>query len=353
MSVVIVGTNHRLAPIALRERLAVQEEQLPSIFGSLRENIGASEVAVLSTCNRVELYACVTDVDGSVKRMQGFLSAHGGIELPKLKEHSYAYGEPASVRHLFSVASGLDSMALGESEILQQVKRAYELARMHSASGKILNRLFEKALNTAKAVRSQTGISRGACSVGSVAVELAQKIFGELSTATVLLIGAGKLGELTVSRLGERGVRDLRIMNRSWERAIELAARVGAKPFGLEQLPAQLLEADIVITSTSAPNALLHRREVAAAMHGRRQRSLCIVDLGVPRNVEPVVGVLENVYLFDVDDFEGLLFSHAQERQKAAEAAEAIIEHKVRQFIARQRRKERIEDLGTVTQVAS
>jgi len=334
MHIVLVGLNHRSAPIELRERLAFRRDQLPDAFARLRTDVGLQEAAILSTCNRVEVYAGVPELNGTIDRLQRFLSEHGGVDVEGLTPRLYSYTEPQSIHHLFSVASGLDSMVLGEGEILHQVKHAYEWARDSRATGKLFNVLFQRALNAAKAVRSQTAIGRGCTSIGTVAVVLADKIFGNLSGARVLLIGAGKIGELTLKRLAARGVREVRVMNRSLDRAIGLALAHSAIPVPLERLAAQLPEVDIVISSTSAPSYLLRRDELTVAMRRRCQRPLCIVDLGVPRNVEPAVSGLENVYLFDVDDLQGLVSHSEQERHKALDESQAIIEGKVERFLS-------------------
>ena len=333
MHIVLVGLNYRSAPIELRERLAFQREQLPDAFAKLRQ-AGLDEAAILSTCNRVEIYAGVSRLDGAVDRLAQFLSEHSRMALPGLAERLYSYAEPDSIQHLFSVASGLDSMMLGEVEILHQVKHAYEWARESGATGKLLNVLFQRALNTAKDVRTRTAIGRGCTSVGAVAVELSGKIFGNLTGASALLIGAGKIGELTLKRLSERGVREIRIINRSLERAEQLAASYQATALPLETLDRQLLDADVLITSTSAPSWILSRQEIARAMRARRQRPLCIVDLGVPRNVEPAVSTLEDVFLFDVDDLQGLASHSHQERQQDLEESQAIITEKVERFLS-------------------
>jgi len=334
MHIVLVGLNHRTAPIELRERLAFRREQLGDVFTQLRGDLGLREATILSTCNRVEIYAGVPELNGTVAQLQRFLSEHGRMELDGLAPRLYSYTEPYSVRHLFSVASGLDSMVLGEGEIVQQVKYAYEAAKLYGATGKVFNVLFQKALNAAKAVRTQTAIGQGCTSVGTVAVELAEKIFGQLSGATVLLIGAGKISEITLKRLTDRGVGEVRIMNRSLERAEQLASVYQGGFLPLTALTEQLPLVDIVISSTSAPSYLLQPAEVAAAMRRRHQRSLCIVDLGVPRNVDPSVGTLENVYLFNVDDLQGLVDRSYAERQHALQQSEAIIAKKVEHFLS-------------------
>ena len=334
MHIVLLGVNHRLAPIDVRERLAFRSEELASVFSRLRGDVGLKEALVLSTCNRVEIYASVPELNGSLDRLHQFLSDHGRMSVGELAERAYCYTEPRSIRHLFAVASGLDSMVLGETEILHQVKHAYESARHHGATGKVFNVLFQRALNAAKAVRAETGIGQGCTSVGTVAVELAEKIFGQLGSASVLLVGAGKIGELTLKRLADRGVRDVRIMNRSPERAVELAATYQATAVPLSSLEQQLADADIVITSTSAPGFLLSRGDIEAALHRRHQRPLCLVDLGVPRNIEPAAGGLDNVYRFDVDDLQGLVLYTHRERQQAVQASQAIIDRKVERFLA-------------------
>ena len=332
--IVVIGLNHRSAPVELRERLAVRHDDLPKILRRLRGDVGLQEAAVLSTCNRVEIYGTVGALQGAVPRLAAFLGEHARLDPGSLDGRLYHHVEPDSVRHLFTVTSGLDSMVLGEAEILHQVKTAYEAARACGATGKVFNVLFQRALNAAKAVRTRTGIGEGCTSVGSVAVELTQKIFGPLSGTTVVLVGAGKLGGLTLQRLGVRGVRDVRVLNRSPERAGELASVYGARAGRLEELPAQLVDADILITSTSAPGWLLTREMVAAAMPARRRRLLCIVDLGVPRNVEPGVGTVENVFLFNVDDLEGLVAHASHERAEAVQASELILARKVEHFLS-------------------
>ncbi len=340
MHIIVVGLNHRSAPIELRERLAFPRERLSEALATLRQEVGLHEVAILSTCNRVEIYAGVPELNGTVERLHQFLSDHGRIALPGLTERLYSFPEPQSVHHLFSVTSGLDSMVLGEGEILHQVKHAYEWAKDAGATRKVFNVLFQRALNAAKAVRTETAIGRGCTSIGTVSVELAEKIFGQLSHATVLLVGAGKIGEMTLKRLTVRGAREIRIMNRSYERAAQLASSYGAIPVGLERLSAQLLEVDIVISSTSAPSFLLQRSDISAAMHARHQRPLCMVDLGVPRNVEPSVGQLENVYLFDVDDLQGLVNHSYTEREQALSQSRVIIDRKVERFLSWWREEE-------------
>lgn len=334
MHILVVGANHRSCPIEIRERLAFRTEQLPAAYATLRRELGFSEALILSTCNRVEIYAGTTLLDGTISRLSSFLSSHGGLALESLRPQLYTYPEPFSVQHLFRVASGLDSMVLGETEILHQVKRAYEQARVHGTTGKTLNVLFQKALHAGKAVRARTAIGKGCVSVGTVAIELAQKIFGELAPYTVLLVGTGKVGELVLKRLTARGVSRVRIVNRSLERAQALAAFYGGQAYGLESLASQLVEADIAMASTSAPTALLSRAQLSSIMVARRHRPLCLIDLGVPRNIEPSTGTLENVYLFDIDDLQGLVDHNHEQRRQAVLESQVILEQQVQAFLA-------------------
>jgi glutamyl-tRNA reductase len=334
MHIVLVGLNHRSAPVELRERLAFRPEQIPGALDRLRRGVGLDEAAILSTCNRVEIYGAVADVNGTVDRLHQFFSEHSGVDRAELARRLYSCTEPQSIHHLFAVASGLDSMVIGEAEVLAQVKQAYAWARECQATGKAFNVLFQRALNAAKAVRTETAIGRGGTSIGAVSVELAGRIFKRLSEAAVLLIGAGKNGEVTLKRLTERGVRDVRIMNRSPERAVHLATQYGATPLSPERLPSQLREVDIIISSTSAPSYLLRHPDVASAMRARHQRPLCLVDLGVPRNIEPEIGSLENVYLFDIDSLQGLVERSNRQRQEAVSHSQHILNRKAELFLS-------------------
>ena len=333
MHIVLVGTNHKACPLEVRERLAFRPEQLPDAYRILRQELGCEESLILSTCNRVEIYAGTTRPPQTLERLASFLHAHAGFTLHEAKPSLYQLSEPHSVGHLFAVASGLDSMVLGETEILHQVKHAYELARAHGMTGKTFNILFQKALNAAKSVRAQTAINQGAVSIGTVAIELAQKIFGDLRPYTVLLAGAGKIGELVLKRLMDRGITKVCIANRSVDRAQTLALAYGAQAFGLGELQAQLARADIVMTCVAVPGFILSKADVAAVMPSRRQRPLCLIDLGVPSNIDPSIGQLENVYLFDLDDLQGLIAHHHQRRQQAVEQSREILNQKVERFL--------------------
>lgn len=334
MHIIVVGVNHRAAPLDVREQLAFGPDEIPPALRRLQRDHRLQEAAILSTCNRVELYASAEEVSGAVGRLSDFLSAQSGLPVDGLRGHLYSFSEPASVRHLFSVASGLDSMVLGEAEILRQVKDAYEWARGSGTAGKLFNALFQRALNAAKTVRAQTGIGQGHGSIGSVAVDLAGKIFRQLSGVTVLVIGTGKIGSLTLKRLIQRGVREVRLMNRSAERALAAAEELGGRALPWDRLSEQLAEVDLVITSTAATEYLLTPAHIAHAMRQRRQRALCVVDLGVPRNVDPTVGHLENVYLFDVDSLSGVVERATRAKQQVVDDCLRIIDRKVGLFLS-------------------
>ena len=334
MHIVVVGINHRSAPIDIRERLAFSQEGLPQVLERLRADVSVPEAAVLSTCNRVEVYVAAPALNGTIDRLQDFLSRHGRVDRAILAPRFYSYTQPLSVQHLFSVASGLDSMVIGEHEILCQVKHAYERARVLGATGKTLNVLFQRAINAAKEVRTQTTIGSGSASVGSIAVDLAERIFGEMNGRAVLLVGAGPMSELVLRRLVDRGLKQVRLLNRSIERAERLAKAYGGVAMHLARLEEELVGADIVITSLGSGAHVLDKRKIARAMHQRRQRPLCLIDLGVPRNLDPAAASLENVYLFNVDDLQGLVERFLYQRQAAMEKSRQIVDQKAGRFLS-------------------
>lgn len=333
MYIIVVGVNHRSAPIEIRERLAFSREALPEVFEQLHGVVGLPEVTVLSTCNRVEIYAVVPELNGTIERLHGFLGRYGQMDPTLLAPCLYDYTQPQSVEHLFAVSSGLDSMVLGEHEILCQVKHAYEWAREAGATGKVLNALFQRAMNTAKAVRTQTAIGEGHVSIGSVAVDLAEKIFGRMSAQVVLLVGAGANGELALRRLVDRGAQQVRVLNRSLERAQALARIYGGIPLQMKALDEELRRADILISSVGGGGRLLDRSHVAWAMQQRCQRPLCLIDLGVPRNLDPEVATMENVYLFNIDDLQDLVARIRHQRQAAVAESRRILDEKVQWFL--------------------
>ena len=257
MNIIIVGLSHKSAPVEVRERVAFQEAKLKDAFERLKGEYAFRESAIISTCNRVELYVVSEDSGGAVMKITNFLSSFHGLEDSSIKDKIYTYAQPDSVKHLFKVASGLDSMVIGETEVLGQVKKAYYSAQSLGATGKVLNILFHKALTVDKKVRTETGIGEGAMSVSSVAVDLASEIFSDLSDKKIMIIGAGKMSELTAKSLIKQGARSIIVSNRSYERALELAKIFNGEAIRLDDAIGRMVDADIIISSTCAPHFII------------------------------------------------------------------------------------------------
>ena len=322
MKLFVAGLSYKTAPVALREQLAVRPSLLPCYGCRLKLGAGLEEVVLLSTCNRVEVYGVTSAwVQGKVFRIFQQLC-------PELDVTPYVYVKEgvAAVEHLFSVASGLDSMVIGETEITGQVKNAYQAAQQFGLTGRVLNRWFQSALQVAKEIRTHTGIGRGATSVGSVAVELAEKIFaGDLSDKTVMILGAGKMGEACVRHLSKRGARAVLVANRSFERAQALAAELGGRALQFAERMTAVGEADIVVSSTGCPTTVLHRHEIAPVLAARSNRPLVLVDIAVPRDIAPDVEELDNVYLYNIDDLEAIVRENSKLREIELSKCNAII----------------------------
>ena len=326
MKVFVAGMSYKTAPVEVREQLAVRASGLKCFGCRLKIGGDLSEVVLLSTCNRVEIYGVASKVNGNVHGLFRHLMSRDLDVTP------YAYvreGEEA-VRHLFTVAGGLDSMVIGETEITGQVKAAYQAAHEEKLTGRVLNRLFQTALSTAKDVRTLTQVGRGATSVGSVAVELAGKIFsGSLGEKTIMIIGAGKMGEACLRHLAKRGARSILVSNRSFERAVSLAREFSGQAVRLDDCLSAMVNADIVISSTGSPAAILKREDVAQVMHARRGRPLFLVDIAVPRDIDPEVQFVENVYLYDIDDLEEIVRENVRLREQELARCARIIEERV------------------------
>ena len=329
MSIVVVGLSHRSAPVELRERFAFAEAEVPVALQELHEAGIATEGVVLSTCNRVEIYAATPlPAETAFARLKGFLVTHHAYD-GALGNELYMLAEPLSLRHLFKVASGLDSMVIGETEIFGQLKKAYELAFTHKHTGARLNRAFQRAFNVAKQIRTETNVQRGSVSVMSAAVELAEKIFTSLSEHEVLVIGAGETSEKTARALQSRGVQRITVTNRSPERAAALAAELGARTVPFANWPEEFERIDIAISSTAAPQPILDRARLEPLMKRRRQRPLLLIDIAVPRDIDPTVNALENVYLYNVDDLQSIADDYLKMRREEVARCEAIIAEKV------------------------
>ena len=335
MPVLVLGLSHHTAPVAVRERFAFTEAKIPAALQQLCQSGLAQEAVILSTCNRTELYvACPDDGCGHFPALQQCFVELSGYHGP-LGSEIYGLAEPQSVEHLFKVACGLDSMVLGETEVLGQLKKAYQIALAHRFTGPRLNKAFQKAFQVAKQVRTETSIQRGSVSVGSVAVELAEKIFTSLDDGQVLVIGAGETSERTARALLSRGAKSIIVSNRSYERAEALAAELGGRAVHLEDWPACLPEIDIIISSTAAPHYILDRAKLEPLVRSRKNRALLIIDIAVPRDVDPEVNLLENVYLYNIDDLQSIADSYLKIRQEEISRCLAIIREKVKVLLGR------------------
>ncbi len=328
MPLVVIGLSHHSSPVVVRERFAFDEARVPAVLKSLRASGLAGEAVILSTCNRVEIYA-VTSLEApkAFIALREFLLGCHSYRDP-LTDEIYTLGEPHSVQHLFKVASGLDSMVLGETEILGQLKKAYDRALQLGHTSGRLNKAFQRAFNVAKQIRTETNIQRGSVSVASVAVELAEKIFSNLNARNVLVLGAGDTGEKTARALLSRGAHEISISNRSPEKAVALAAELGGRALPFDDWPKEFARFDIVVSTTAAPHYILDRAKLEPLMKQRRNRPLLLIDITVPRNIEPEVNFLENVYLYNIDDLQAMADSYLKQRQQEVARCEQIIREK-------------------------
>jgi glutamyl-tRNA reductase len=328
--ILIVGLNHRTASVSVRERLAFSDEQLDEANRRLRSCEDVEEAAIVCTCNRVEVVACSRSGDRTVDEIVRFL---GGEEpIPDLERYLYVYRGREAVRHLFRVASSLDSMVVGEPQILGQLKQFYTRAASVGATGTILHRCFHKAFAVAKRVRTDTGVASRAVSVSSAAVELASKIFDQFGDKTAMLIGAGKMGELAARHLLAHGVGSMIVTNRTFDRAVDLAREFRATPVPFESFPKYLQLADIVIGSTASTGFVLTVPLIQETLRERKGRPIFCIDMSVPRNFDPRINELNNVYLYDIDDLGGVADENLDERAKEAERAEGIVVEEVESF---------------------
>ena len=330
--ILLVGLSHHTAPVEVRERLAFANGRLEPALQALVDWPGVAEGAIVSTCNRVEVVACGRDAERLAAELPRFLGAQHGLGPDALREHLYRHAGREAVRHLFRVAASLDSMVLGEPQILGQLKSQYAIAAALGASGRVLHRCFHKSFSVAKRVRSETGIAQRAVSVGSAAVELARGIFDRFEDKTALLLGAGTMGELTARQLLAQGTGTLMVANRTYERAINVARELGGMPVPLEKLSRYLPLADLVIGAAGGGSYLIDPGLVREAMRERRQRPMFLIDLAVPRSIDPAVHALDGVYVYDVDDLDAVVNENRDARATEAVRAEAIIDAEVEAF---------------------
>jgi glutamyl-tRNA reductase len=333
MAVNILGINHKTAPVALREKVAFTEDRLVAALLMLRKELGVAEALILSTCNRTEVY---WSGPASGSELSQWLERHHGNALD-LAASLYVHQESRAIEHTFSVASGLDSMVLGEVQILGQLKDAYRIAQQSGSTGPILNKLFQAAFSAAKRVRTETRVGANAVSLASATVSLARRVYEDLSAHNVLLIGAGDMNALTARHFMSAGVKRMVIANRTLERAQTLAGELNAQAVPLTDLDRELADADIVISCTASPEPLISKRAVEAAIRARRRRPIFMVDMAVPRDVDPHVAELEDVYLFSIDDLQQLIDENMQQRQAAADGARLLINEEVARFLAESR----------------
>lgn len=339
-----LGINHRTAPVQVRERLAVNEVQLDEALDSLHSGVKIPEAAILSTCNRTEIYFREKDRTGE-ERVLDWLGGFHGIRRDELEAYLYRHHDNEAVLHTLRVACGLDSMVLGEPQILGQMKSAYQHAHAAGTLGLSLERLFQHAFATAKDVRTSTAIGASAVSVAFAAVSLARQIFGDLKPLTALVIGAGETIELALRHLAGHGIGHVIVANRTVERAHTLGDRFGGEPIPLTALPEYLHRADIVISSTAAPLPILGKGAVERAIRKRRHRPMFMVDIAVPRDIEPEVAELEDIYLYTVDDLQEVISENMASRQAAAEQAEQIIATRADEFMRWLRARDSVESI--------
>jgi glutamyl-tRNA reductase len=330
--VILVGLNHRTAHVEIRERIAFPEEGLDRYMKALYNLPNLDEGLILSTCNRVEIYAATRDPERGIEELKGFLAEQHHLPLSEFENTLYILQGEELVRHLFRVASSLDSMVVGEPQILGQIKGAYRVAHAAKTTGTLLNKLLHKAFSVAKRVRTETSIGNRAVSVSFVAVELAKKIFAHLEDREVLIIGAGEMCELAAQHLVRAGVKRILVTNRTWERAMELAERFHGEALPFTDLTNALLRADIIISSTGSPDIIVRREEVSTIIRKRKHRPLFFIDIAVPRDIDPQVNTIDNVYLYDIDDLQEVAAANMKNRQHEARKAEAIVATEVEQF---------------------
>jgi glutamyl-tRNA reductase len=334
MTLAIIGINHKTAPLDLREKVAIARDELQETTRALAAMPGVSECMIVSTCNRVEMLAAVESPETDLAQ---FLEQQFGIDAHVIEPHLYRHYGRDAVNHVFRVAASLDSMVVGEAQILGQVKEAFAVARASGTVGSELDHLLQGAFSAAKRVRTETEIGSNSVSIASVGVELARKIFGSLQGRTVFLVGAGKMSELAARHLVQQGAGTILVTNRTTERARQLAEPFHGRVIPFDKLHEAAAEADIIISSTSAPHAIFTREQGQQYLHKRRNRPMFFIDLAVPRDVDPAMNKLEGIFVYDIDDLQQVAASHMEERSREASDAEALVANEVERFEQRQR----------------
>ena len=333
MSVVVVGLNHRTVPLDLLERMTIPASRLPKALADLTSREHINEAVVLSTCNRIEVYVFAEKFHGAYQDIRNFFAEVSHVAPEEFADHLASLYDGDAARHLFSVASGLDSAVLGEHEILGQVRKSWETASTEGAVGPVLNPLFRHALEVGKRVRTDTAISRNITSVSQAAVAMATERLGGLEGRQVLIVGAGEMGEGLARALHGGGVAGIRVANRTWDRAVEVAGRLGGEPVRLDDLPHHLAEVDVLLTSTGASAAILEHGDLASVVGERHGRELLVVDIAVPRDVDPTAGEIEGVTLLDMDDLREFADVGIRERQREVTAVHAILDVELDRYV--------------------
>ncbi|MCD6485886.1 MAG: glutamyl-tRNA reductase [Syntrophobacterales bacterium] len=332
MSIVLLGINHRSAPLSIREKLAISYGEEEKALGELKNIPHVREVMYLSTCNRVEALVNMKPTDTVVEELKASITSRGNLSPEEMGKCLYVYRDEDAVRHLFRVASSLDSMIMGEPQILGQVKEAYRLCVGQKTSGVILNKLLHHAFSVAKRVRTETAIANNAVSVSFAAVKLAKKIFGTLDRKKVLLVGAGEMAQLAARHLMDNGVDEIIFTNRTYENAVKLANDFHGLPVEIELLEEKLGDVDIVISSTGSPDCIISGEMVTMALRRRKNRLMFLIDVAVPRDIDPAAGKIDNVYLYNIDDLQRVVDENLENRLNEAEKAESIINEEVARF---------------------
>ena len=330
--IVLIGLNHTTAPVELRECIAFTPEDTLVALDRLKQEASINEVLIYSTCNRVEILLVTDNSSVAVDVTKKFIASIHQIPLEQFENFLYQRDNDEAVRHVFRVASSLDSMIVGEPQILGQIKLAYQTATEQKASGLILNRLLHRAFFVAKKVRTETGIGDRAVSISYAAIELSKKIFDSLEKKKVLMIGAGEMAELAVEHLIRHKVGDLHVANRTFERGVSLAEKFNGQAVRFEEIPQWLEQVDIIISSTGSPELVIHRDQVKTAMRARRNRPLFLIDIAVPRDIDPEINRLDNAYVYDVDDLQNTIQENLEDRKKEALKGERIVDEAVIRF---------------------
>jgi glutamyl-tRNA reductase len=328
---IVLGLNHTTAPVDVREKLFIPEESQPEVLKDLKTR-GADEAAIISTCNRTEFYVSGAGLEEANNAVLSSLTERFGIDKMWLRAYTYTLGDEEAYRHLFLVASGLDSMVVGEPQILGQVKDAYRMSRSYDTSGPFFEKVFKRAFQVAKRVRTETKIGYNPVSISSMAVELARKIFGELAQKQILVIGAGEMCEIALKHFRKEGLQEILVTNRTFRKARQLAEEIIGTAYPFEEVPELLLKVDMVLSSTGAEKPIIDKKMIMTAMKKRKNRALFFIDIAVPRDVEQEVNDLENVYLYDIDDLKEISQTHLSNRVQESQKAHAIVDEEVEKF---------------------